>query len=122
MVVSLIAVQSTAEIKADFLILGILFEGKVKYASGGSVDGKVEDGTKFVDGKDDVVNIDKKLVNLKKSVLFIGRIQPGETVNGESFLTIMAEKWEIFIVSYILIKNDSLSILILEAATYLLLK
>ena len=85
MVVSLIAVQSTAEIKADFLILGILFEGKVKCASGGSVDGKVEDGTKFVDRKDDVVNIDKKLVNLKKSVLLIGRIQPGEMVNGEFF-------------------------------------
>ena len=70
-IISLIAVQSMAEIKADSLILGLLFEGNAKDVSGSGVDGKVEGGAKFVagkfgkaiqlDGKDDVVKIDKKI-------------------------------------------------------------
>ena len=132
-IISLIAVQSMAEIKADSLILGLLFEGNAKDVSGSGVGGKVEGGAKFVagkfgkaiqlDGKDDVVKIDKKLVILKKSVLSIGCIQLGGTVNGASFLTITAGQWGISITSYIPIKkSNSVYILMLEAVTHLLLR
>ena len=49
-IISLIAAQSMAEIKADSLILGLLFEGNAKDVSGSGVDGKVEGGAKFVAG------------------------------------------------------------------------
>ena len=74
--ISLIAAQLFAEIKADSIVLALPFEGNAKDLSDNGTDGEIEGGAKFVDGKigkaveldgkDDVVKINKKIGTLEE--------------------------------------------------------
>lgn len=69
-IIPLIPAQSFAEIKADSIVLALPFESNAKNLSDNGTDGEVEGGAKFVDGKigkaveldgkDNVVKINKK--------------------------------------------------------------
>jgi len=75
-IISLIPAQSFSEIKADSIVLALPFEGNAKDLSDNGTDGEVEGGAKFVDGKigkaveldgkDDVVKINKKIGALEE--------------------------------------------------------
>ena len=82
----------------------------LKDLSDNGTDGEVGGGAKFVDGKigkaveldgkDNVVKINKKTVPLRRSALFIGLTLRGEMPSSVFFSTIMAGKQVTFIINF----------------------